>query len=149
MSATMNKAGALERIFDEGHGPTAWHGNNLRAAIDNVSPELAFRRPGKGRHNIAEIALHHAFVIRNVRAQLTGSKPEPFILDGEDWFVLDDQKTLKWTAVQKVLDDEQRKLAKLLASSSPDRLDLILGLTCHAVYHAGQIQLIKVLAGDR
>src|SRR6185295_6073559 len=127
MSATMNKAGALERIFDEGHGPTAWHGNNLRAAIDNVSPELAFRRPGKGRHNIAEIALHHAFVIRNVRAQLTGSKPEPFILDGEDWFVLDDQKTLKWTAVQKVLDDEQRKLAKLLASSSPDRLDLILG----------------------
>ena len=71
------------------------------------------------------------------------------MLDGEDWFVLDDQKTLKWTAVQKVLDDEQRKLAKLLASSSPDRLDLILGLTCHAVYHAGQIQLIKVLAGDR
>ena len=28
----------------------------------------------------------------------------------------------------------------------PDRFDLVLGITCHAVYHAGQIQLIKRLA---
>jgi hypothetical protein len=26
------------------------------------------------------------------------------------------------------------------------QMDLVLGITCHAVYHAGQIQLIKVLA---
>jgi hypothetical protein len=25
------------------------------------------------------------------------------------------------------------------------QFDLILGVTCHAVYHAGQIQLVKVL----
>jgi hypothetical protein len=26
-----------------------------------------------------------------------------------------------------------------------ERLDLVLGITCHAIYHAGQIQLIKRL----
>jgi len=30
-------------------------------------------------------------------------------------------------------------------SSEKERFDLALGVTCHAVYHAGQIQLIKVL----
>jgi len=29
--------------------------------------------------------------------------------------------------------------------SETDRFDLVLGVTCHAVYHAGQVQLIKVL----
>jgi hypothetical protein len=27
-------------------------------------------------------------------------------------------------------------------------VDLVLGITCHAVYHAGQIQLIKRLAAE-
>jgi len=32
--------------------------------------------------------------------------------------------------------------------SDAERFDLLLGITCHAVYHAGQIQLIKVMAGQ-
>ncbi|MES1243530.1 MAG: hypothetical protein ABUT39_18115 [Acidobacteriota bacterium] len=32
-------------------------------------------------------------------------------------------------------------------SARPDaeRFDLVLGITCHAVYHAGQVQLLKRL----
>ena len=45
------------RILEEGYGPGAWHGADLRAALTDVSPRLAFWRPGPGRHNIAEIAL--------------------------------------------------------------------------------------------
>jgi hypothetical protein len=29
-----------------------------------------------------------------------------------------------------------------------ERFDLVLGITCHAVYHAGQVQLIKRLHGE-
>jgi hypothetical protein len=28
-----------------------------------------------------------------------------------------------------------------------EQLELVLGITCHAVYHAGQVQLIKRLRG--
>ena len=48
------------RTLEEGYGPGAWHGPDLKAAIEGVDPDLAFWRPAAERHNIAEIALHHA-----------------------------------------------------------------------------------------
>jgi hypothetical protein len=146
MSATVTKPD-LARIAEEGYGPGAWHGNDLKAAIADVSRELAFRRPAPGRHNIAEITLHHAWVTRNVRAQLSGKTAESFVLEGEDWFELNDEKKLKWTRVREVLEEEQKKLNAILVDlqSDTDRFNLVLGVTCHAIYHAGQIQLIKQL----
>ena len=139
-------ASIVMRIAEEGYGPGAWHGNDFKAALADVSPKLAFQRPAAGAHNIAEIALHHAWVIRSVRGQI-GGKPGQFVLEGEDWFAANDEKTLKWARIVAVVEEEQAQLTKLLdsARTRSDRFDLILGLTCHAVYHAGQVQLIKRL----
>jgi len=64
------------------------------------------------------------------------------------------EKTLNQT-VRGSLDSEQLQLAAVIAGiadgraqrslTSSERLDLVLGITCHAIYHAGQIQLIKKL----
>ena len=64
------------------------------------------------------------------------------------------KKTLNQT-VRGSLDSEQLRLAAVIAGiadgraqrslTSSERLDLVLGITCHAIYHAGQIQLIKKL----
>ena len=142
----------FERILDEGYGPGAWHGADLKAAISDVSPELAFWRPSPERHNIAEIALHHAYFVRDVRSRLTGEDPGPFALDGEEWFALPDASRLSWPAILKAVDDEQRRLHDAVEALNDsqatvaERLDLVLGITCHAVYHAGQVQLLKKLA---
>jgi hypothetical protein len=40
-------------------------------------------------------------------------------------------------------DIETGQLASPLAEA--ERFNLVLGITCHAIYHAGQIQLIKRL----
>lgn len=143
------------RILQEGHGPGAWHGPDLKAALADVTPPLAFWRPGDGRHNIAEIAVHHAYYINSVRGRLSSHAPEPFVLPGDDWFDLDDETRLSWPAVLATVETEQRLLVELVAAivaggavspkSDAERLDLVLGITCHAVYHAGQIQLIKRL----
>src|SRR5918999_6492566 len=77
------------RVLREGYGPGAWHGADLKAALADVAAAVAFWRPAPGRHNIAEIALHHAYFVRSVRAQLSGVAPEPFVVEGEDWFELD------------------------------------------------------------
>jgi hypothetical protein len=143
----------MSRIIEEGYGLGAWHGPDLKAAVADVSEELAFWRPSPGRHNIAEIAMHHAWCARSVRGQLSGLPLEPFVIEGEDWFSLPNH--LSWTEIRSVLDSEHMRLAAAIASiangrlqpslASGERLDLVLGITCHAIYHAGQIQLIKKL----
>jgi hypothetical protein len=143
------------RILSEGYGPGAWHGPDMKAALADVNPALAFWRPTTRRHNIAELVLHHAYFVRAVRSQISGRPSEPFVLQGEDWFVVTDQRPISWSKIQSTLESEQQRLAELVAAieagsvtpvmAAPERLSLILGITCHAIYHAGQVQLIKRL----
>jgi hypothetical protein len=79
-----------------------------------------------------------------------GAVPEPFPLTGEDWFTVDGPATLEWEDIVRVLESEQRKLEAAarkgsLESADTSAFDVVLGVTCHAVYHAGQIQLIKLM----
>ena len=146
----------LARVIQEGYGPGAWHGPDLKAALTDVPPTLAFWRPGPGRHNIAEIALHHAYFVRAVVSQLSGEAPKPFVLEGEDWFELSDSGRLTWPRILEVVQSQQQALAAMVATIATGRvrppagdlgpLDLVLGITCHAIYHAGQVQLIRRLA---
>jgi hypothetical protein len=142
----------LSRTLEEGYGPGAWHGDDLKAAISTVSAETAFRRPAAGRHNIAEIALHHAYCVHEVRGRLSGKTPEPFVHDGGDWLELNDGSTLSWPLIVETLEREQRQLREVVAmlgvgAASPlgdaEQFDLVLGITSHAIYHAGQIGLVK------
>ena len=146
MTTTTIEKTELSRVLDEGYGPGAWHGPDLKAALADVGQELAFWRPAPGRHNIAEIALHHAFCVRSVRGQLSGTPPEPFVLEGEDWF---DPAGLSWPEIQAVVEEQQSRLAAVVADTepNPERFNLVLGITCHAIYHAGQVQLLKRLHG--
>jgi hypothetical protein len=151
-------AGLESRVLSEGYGPGAWHGADLKAALAGVTPALAFWRPAAGRHNIAEIALHHAYCARAVLSQISGRPAEPFILQGEDWFDVADETTLSWPKILAVVDTEQERLVALVIEieagkvTSPkadvERFNLVLGIACHGIYHAGQIQLIKRLRGE-
>jgi hypothetical protein len=152
------QSGVESRVLKEGYGPGAWHGPDLKAALADINPALAFWRPAPGRHNIAEIALHHAYCARGVRAQLSGRAADPFVLAGEDWFDVGDAKTLSWPRIQAALESEQQRLSGLVDDieagkvvspvADAERFNLVLGITCHAIYHAGQIQLIKRLRGE-
>ena len=80
------------------------------------------------------------------------------MLEGDDWFALPDQTSLAWAEIEAAAGTEQRRLAAVVADigkgrvQSPlaeaERFDLVLGITCHGVYHAGQVQLIKRLHGE-
>ena len=149
VSSTVTPATPLRaRILQEGYGPGAWHGPDLKAALADVGADLAFWRPSPARHNIAEIALHHAYFTRQVRGQLTGVEPGPFVLEGEEWFAVPDGSRLSWGAIREALDTEQRQLADAVAAAPDGEIDLVLGITCHAAYHAGQVQLLKRLAAE-
>jgi hypothetical protein len=156
-SKTATQTGAETRILNEGYGPGAWHGPDLKAALADVDRELAFWRPAPDRHNIAEIALHHAYTTRAVRGSITGAELPRFVLEGDDWFHISDETRLTWPAIQRLVEEEHAQLARVMRdleagrtqSALPDdeRFTRVLGITCHAVYHAGQVQLIKRLRG--
>lgn len=146
---------ALARILDEGYGPGAWYGSDLKAAVAEVTPSTAFKRPAKGRHNIAEVALHHAYWAGQIESKLTGNAAAQFPLEGEDWFEVNDDKTLSWKKVVSTLEAAQERLGKTVKAlaggkatsplSEKEIADFVVGITGHAAYHAGQIQLIKKL----
>ncbi len=135
------------RLLEEGYGPGVWHGPDLKASLADVSPQAAFWRLGPGRHNIAEIAVHHAWCVRSVVGQLAGRDPNPFPFEGADWFELSDGRRLGWPAITALVEEQQRRLIAVVADigagrirsplPEPERFDLVLGITCHAVYHAG------------
>jgi hypothetical protein len=143
------------RILNEGYGAGAWYGADLRTALADVTPTGAFTRPAPGRHNIAEIALHHAYWVGQVEGKLTGAPAGAFPLVGEDWFELPDEAKLTWTAIVTLVDAAQQRLSRSVGEiaggnrpsplSEAERFDLVIGITGHAAYHAGQIQLIKKL----
>ena len=70
---TSTAIGIESRVLNDGYGPGAWHGADLKAALADVAP----------------------------------------------------------------------------ARADAERFKLVLGITCHAIYHAGQIQLIKRLRGEQ
>lgn len=163
MTATVTKTptpakfpkGTLNRILDEGYGPGAWYGADLRTAVADTPAADAYKRPAKGRHNIAEVAMHAAFWADEATSRLTGEPRAKFPLDGEDWFELKDEKALSWKKVFATLEAAQQRLSQAVsevasgARTSPlgeaEQFDLIVGISGHAVYHAGQIQLIRKL----
>lgn len=142
-------------VLEQGFGKGAWHGPDLAAAIAGVSPDLALHRPASGRHNIAEITLHHAWCIHSVVGSLTGEPEAPFPIDGEDWFEVGPERGPGWEEVRSILEARQARLLEVVEGtarveiasslSEQERFGLVLGVTCHAVYHAGQIQLVKRL----
>jgi hypothetical protein len=149
-------ATVLARTLEEGYGPGAWHGPDLKAALEDVGNELAFWRPAADRHSIAEIAMHHAYHLHNVRSRLVGEPASPFLLAGDDWFALPSASDLSWTQIQSLVETNHERVTDTVRAigegraSSPlsetEQFDLVLGITSHAVYHAGQIQLLKKLA---
>src|SRR5262249_10175433 len=132
----------LERILREGYGSGAWHGPDLKAALADVGSDVAFWRPQPERHNIAEIALHHAYCARNVRARLAGGKPGASPRAGGDWCAEAGRATTPGEKVRALVGAEQQALGggggDVAAGrvtpplAEAERLELVLGITCHA-----------------
>jgi hypothetical protein len=114
-------------------------------------------RPGRGRHNIREIAIHAAYWKHAVRRRLLGGAPWSFPLEGANWFEVTPGRA--WKDDLAMLVAEHRKLRAAIAKYPPRGLDKkidkrgytaafsIRGIAAHDLYHAGQIQLIKKLSG--
>jgi len=141
-----------------------WHGPSLKNILDGISAEQAARRPGADAHSIWEIVLHMTGWKREVtrRAQGHAATEPP---DG-DWPAIGDVSEPRWRDAREAHFRAQRDLVELVRTLSPLQLDEVvkgntaaysgagvplrtnlIGLLQHDVYHAGQIALLKKIAG--
>lgn len=155
---------ALLRLLDEGYDRPAWHGPNLRRSVRRVPVAVAAFRPAPGRKTVWEHAVHCAYWKYVARRRITGDKRGSFPLKGSNWFARPDPAAdadpeAHWAADLRLLHDCHLALRATVAALSPAELDrvppgckvtvaeAVQGAAFHDVYHAGQIQLLKRLAG--
>jgi hypothetical protein len=140
-------------LFDEAYEKKTWHGPNLKQAIKGVTAEQAAWRPGPGRHNIWEEALHAAYWKYTVRRRIEGGKRGLFALKGSNFFPRPEKGKLNdaaWGADKALLEREHKALREtiervLQTPRATKLLPTMYGIAFHDIYHAGQIRLVRRL----
>ena len=151
----------LVAILDQAYNTPSWHGANLRGSLRRVTPAQTAWRPGTGRHNIWEIAVHAAYWKYAAARRFTGGARGSFPLKGSNWFRRPEEQgppTEKtWKGDLALLDaahDALRGAVMRLSAKDLPRIPpgkkvsnfaLLSGVAAHDLYHAGQIQLLKRL----
>ncbi len=150
------KIDVLLQTYDQAYDKTAWHGTNLRGSLRGLKLDELIWRPGKGRHNIWEIALHCAYWKYVVWRKITGGKKGAFPRKPSDWPNLPSEPSMKtWKEDLELLEDWHQTLREEITKFAPSKLNsrpanskvsylqTIYGVSSHDLYHAGQIQLLK------
>ncbi|MDP1570479.1 MAG: DinB family protein [Vicinamibacterales bacterium] len=158
----MSERAQLLAMLDEAYDTRSWHGTNLRGSIRGMTPAIAARRPGPGRHNIWELVVHAAYWKYAVRRRLAGEKRGSFPLTGSNFWPRPgmtreaDWATL-WRRDVRLLAEMHRELRAVVEAFPAATLGrtppgggftwgaMIRGVAAHDLYHAGQIQAIKRL----
>jgi hypothetical protein len=148
-------------VLDTAYDRRSWHGPNLRGSIRGVTLDAACWRPGRGRHNIWELAVHAAYWKYAGLRRLTKAKRGSFALKGSNWFERPIEATRDaWRADLRLLEQMHKTLCEAVARMSARDLnrrakgtpftnrEVVMGLAAHDLYHAGQIQLLKRLWKD-
>ena len=141
-----------------------WHGSSVAQILAGVTPEGAAKRPLDGAHSIWELVLHMTGWAREVTARLGGRvAQEP---DAGDWPDVGAPAAGRWQAAKADLFtayDELMAAVRALDAATLARpvLDFrnnalgtglshyvtLHGVIHHAIYHAGQIALLKRALG--
>lgn len=153
----------LVRNLDRAFHKSSWHGPNFRNSIRGVDHELAAWRPQPERHNIWELTVHAAYWKYAVHRLVTGDTTIGFGIRGSNWFERPEAATARaWRGDLRHLDEWHDRLRSAVAAFDRSRLDrkpspksqwnfedLIVGAAAHDIYHAGQIRLLRRMAGSR
>lgn len=141
-------ADQLRRSFEGG----AWHGDSLVEILADVDAAKAEVKPASGGHSIWELVLHIAAWAQAALEVVSGESEK---LSADDWPVLAEVGESAWAQSQKELTSVGGQLQDAILGMEENRLDdvvpgreysyymLLHGVVQHALYHAGQIAILK------
>ena len=150
----------IERAFDG----DPWCGPSLLSVLEGITSDLATRRVPGISHSIWEIVLHVSAWQGTVAQRVAG---QPVATPDEgDWPPVQATGEAGWQAALRGLGESHRVLLGALDSLDGTTLDdkvgdsrdpamgsgmtayaNLHGISQHAMYHAGQVSILKKLAG--
>jgi uncharacterized damage-inducible protein DinB len=149
LSETTRIADQLNRAFKG----EAWHGPALLEILESVNAATASARPIPGAHSIWELVLHISAWEGAILRRMQG---EALQLEGpEDFPEVRDTSEAAWRDTLGKLNRKHDELARAIADMLESRLAeqvpgkdydfyfMLHGAVQHALYHAGQITLLK------
>jgi uncharacterized damage-inducible protein DinB len=153
MSETARIADQLKRAF----AGDAWHGPALMEILADVDAPAAAARPISLAHTIWELTLHitawDAAILRRVAGQAAS------LSDAENFPKIRDTSESAWRTALENLQRQHQELLRVIADMPDRRLSeqvpgkdydfyfLLHGTVQHALYHAGQIVMLKRARG--
>ena len=148
----------VDRIVDQmkrAHIGTPWTGVSLADLLDDATWKEAAAAPIPGAHSIWEIALH-LVTAQQLIVDLVQGISRPFRA-GDDWPTPNPSSEASWDKVMGQFRDGEAAVRRAAATVADEQLDRpfreggtsaynnLHGYTQHAVYHAGQISMLKKL----
>jgi uncharacterized damage-inducible protein DinB len=139
----------------------AWYGDSLRKILDNVTAKEAQARPIANAHTIWELVVHVEAWVKFCLGAVQGTPIPPWssMPKEQDWPMVGDTSDKAWQQAVSSFFSTHLKLVEAIKTLNDDRLEttvpgrtynfyhLFQGMIQHAVYHGGQIALLKKIAG--
>jgi len=147
----------LQRSFE---GNDAWRCPSLRDLLACVGAADAAAHPIPGAPSVWELLLHTTVSETAARRRLAG-EVVPTPSDEEAWPTPAETTPAAWLQAKLAFGEARRALRQAVAALSDERLAepvpgreytcyvLLHGVVEHALYHAGQIEMLMVAAGVR
>lgn len=148
----------LLREIRRGYDHSAWHGPNLKSSLRGVTVPMAAWRPGPGRPNIWELAVHAAYWKYRACRYIDPEAAPSFGIKGSNFPPRPVEESEEaWQADLAFLESWHERLLATVQAFDPRRLSdtpgsssftfemLISGISDHDIYHAGQIRLLRKL----
>lgn len=138
----------------------AWYGDSLRKILDKVTAKEAKSRPIANAHSIWELVIHVQAWVKFCLGAVQGTPISAWstMPKEQDWPLAGDTSDQAWQQAVNSFFSTHLKLVEALRTLSDDRLESIVpgrtynfyhlfqGMIQHAVYHGGQIALLKKVA---
>ena len=136
----------------------AWHGPSLRDLVVDIPHEQANARPLASAHSIWELVLHIEVWTNAANAAMHGKPIPKFVEDmrpEDNWPLIREESAAGWKAAAESVLRSADELASEIEKFGDERLRetvpgrdydfrrLLHGSVQHAVYHSGQIAILK------
>jgi uncharacterized damage-inducible protein DinB len=155
-SPSSKSSGEIGRLLDQfqrAWDGEAWYGPPVLSLLQSVGNQTATFRPAADAHTIQELASHMAFWLDAARRRAQGERYLPQTGDWdlpahEPWDATVERLRIAYTELTtaiSALDDSQ--LATPVNGKPYDYYVLLHGALQHTLYHAGQIAMVRRLAG--
>lgn len=138
----------------------AWYGDSLRQILEGVTAKQALARPIPNAHSIWELVYHVDAWVKFALGAIQGTPIPawPAMPKEQDWPPVTATSDDAWKAALNSFFSDHLKMVEAIKGFTDERLDatvpgrtynfyqLFQSTTQHAVYHAGQIALLKKAA---